>query len=1321
MWPVPRSNVPDWVELEEGEVPLGFLDDDDGLAVLSCLLDYCKLPVVEAVWRQVLMMQAEKREKPRRRKRKWCEVYQHSVQKEKDIFSGFKKVLRKMGGNPTIFEKEDLTTVDSETTTTIETDPATSSNATANSLSDQKVLETNTMRKSAARKVKPVDDAPPDGSVPEGNVDWKRSRLEAAKLRARYGHRWDKYVLPRFSSTKPGSRLRPERLKDILDKATILTPQEKEFLSYVLFCREEALAWEFSECGRIDPEVVPPQKIRTVPHKAWQSRSIPIPKPLMEKVIQILRERIERRILERSHASYRNNWFLVQKKDGGLRLINDAQKINGVTIRDALIPPGADEFSEEFGGCLLLSLLDLFSGYDQIELHPESRDLTTFATPLGLFRYCTIPMGGTNSVAQFMRAMNQILSDLIPHICRAFLDDLCVKAPRTDYDNEEIEPGIRRYVFEHILNINAVLLNCELAGATVSGAKSQWCQRQATVVGYLCTPEGRAPDQKKVIKINEWRVCIEVHDVRSFLGIVGFYRIWIKDYGIIARPLFDLLKKKASWVWTEQEQGAMEYLQWKITSAPILATLVYDDPRYGAIFLMVDASLIGWGGVIEQVGPDKKRHPCRFESGVWSPAETRYDATKRELRGLLYALKRCRRYLFGVHFTIETDALVLVHQLNGAASDVPGALLMRWIAWIRLFDFDIKHIPGSKNAAADGLSRKPPGPSDLREKEEEEDIDDWVDAQIYTHEVARSFVTELREAGYVLEGEWSEESRQIARFLTTFTVPSDLKTRAAIQSFKTRALNFFVSKGKLWRRPKNSRYEPKLVVDSVLERKKIFEELHRKVGHKGRDETYRRVHKLYFWKGLYKDVQKWVQACPECQKWDPRRFEEPAQHTQPSALPWARWSLDIQYLPSQRNKRRIYCVEARDDLTGYPEACLSGDRTAAKVFDFIYENILSRWGWPLLVTIDGGSEFKGEVKEGLEAMRIKRVNISPYNSRANGQVEAGHFTIASALAKLDTGQKGGLNMKLAAVLYADRTTTRASHGMTPFWLAHGYDPISPIEIDVPSWRMARWDCLPLVTPESSEEEKKKVCEELVQLRAKILLDCVDRHEEAAKRVSEARRTWAERRNRMLKYRMRPSTQEIKKGDLVLVYDEVRSIDMSTARKLQSRWHGPYRVREVAPKRVYLLQTLDGIPIVGSFPPTRIKKFFQLDGVLVTEDDSTMQPNHLRPLDPTDQKGEGSGAQEIVIEEEVVQAVPGRVERLSDMRPTTRSQTAAAAKAGRPQLVVELRRGKPPGWKEGLPSDQNKTKGRESSPPSEKEKEPGVVDDVDPSGSVRRED
>ena len=365
-------------------------------------------------------------------------------------------------------------------------------------------LRTLTMRKTVANKVRPVDSALSDGSVPDGDPTWREKALAVAQTKMTFGSEWDELVVPRFTELVRGSRLTPDRLLALLSTVDgVLSDQEKEMFVHILFNREAALAWDFSECGRISPTVIPPQVIKTVPHLAWQTKSIPIPKPLLPKVIDLLRQRQDRGIIEHAHGSYRNNWFLVQKKDGGLRLINDAQKANAVTIRDAFVPPGAEEFSEDFGGCKVLSLLDLFSGYDQIALDPVSRDLTTFLTPIGLFRMTTLPMGGTNSVAQFQRAMTRIFYNLIPHVCRVYLDDISIKGPRHDSQGRLTRPGIRQFIADHLQNIDAVLLDAELAGATIAAVKSQWCQPQAVLLGYLYTPEGQLPDDAKIRKLAE--------------------------------------------------------------------------------------------------------------------------------------------------------------------------------------------------------------------------------------------------------------------------------------------------------------------------------------------------------------------------------------------------------------------------------------------------------------------------------------------------------------------------------------------------------------------------------------------------------------------------------------------------------------------------------------------------------------------------------------------------------------------------------------------------------------------------------------------------
>src|SRR5437588_5384748 len=150
------------------------------------------------------------------------------------------------------------------------------------------------------------------------------------------------------------------------------------------------------------------------------------------------------------------------------------------------------------------------------------------------------------------------------------------------------------------------------------------------------------------------------------------------------------------------------------------------------------------------------RHPVRYESGLWTPAETRYDAVKLECRGLLRALKKFRYYLYGVHFLVEVDAQTLIHQLNQPTSDIPGAIVGRWIAYIRMFTFDIKHVPGTKHKGPDALSRRPGTEEELGELEEggEEAVrrfDEFVDGELGMTEVSGEGSEKLDCRGFCTE------------------------------------------------------------------------------------------------------------------------------------------------------------------------------------------------------------------------------------------------------------------------------------------------------------------------------------------------------------------------------------------------------------------------------------------------------------------------------------------------------------------------------------------------------------------------------------------
>jgi hypothetical protein len=1026
-------------------------------------------------------------------------------------------------------------------------------------------LKVNALYKRKGVKVHPRDDVPSDGSTPDGDPQWKNKKWEEAVRRLNPNRKYKEYITGRFSAVPEGFRMNQDRLDQVLRGVREqLTPEELEIFTEILRNREAALAWDLSECGRVDPLVAPPQVIKVTKHTAWQAKSIPIPLAMQPKLIELLKKKVKYQQLEESHGSYRNPYFLVVKKDGGVRFILSATKYNGITIRDANAPRGAEAFSEGFSMCQVLTIIDLLSGYDQVPLAETSRDMTTIATPLGLLRMCTLPQGATNSVAQFTRVMGRILYDLIPEICEPFLDDIGVKGPETTYNNEEIVPGVRRYMLEHLINIDKVLVNLELAGCTASALKTKFCQPTAEIVGYVCGTYGRMPTRARITKILEWGPCKDLTDVRSFTGLTNCCRTWIKAYAEKAQPLTKLLRKKTPWSWDTEQDEAMEALKQEVAHASPTKTLDH-GPGHGEIVLAVDASGKGWGAELSQI-VDGKRCPIRFESGVWTGAESKYDATKLECRAVVYALRRLRIHLYGAHFTLETDSQVLVHQLNGAVNDVPGAMVTRWISYILLFDFTARHVPGIKNGIADGLSRKGEGPSDQLDRQVEGDIEEFVDSHLNSVSI---LVTAVGEG---LERRYGKKMIELVKFLLTMQRPQGI-SKEKYRQLRMTARKFFVENNYLWKRPTSKEKGPLLVVDIPHYQRAVIRATHQLMGHKGVEVTYQAAKQRYWWGGMWNTVKEMIACCETCQKFAPWRPRELSIPTAPGN-PMSKVHLDTQHLPLDHGYK--YLLEARCNLTGWIEAEPIRKATILAVRRFI-RKLISRYGMIKYLVYDGGPEMRGNLKEALKEIGITGIQISGYNPKANAVNEAGHWTIASSLSKLG-GSDGKWHSYLDHALLADRTAIRASHGMSAFYLIYGWEPILPLEVEFPTWRLVNWN-------------KVTSAEDLFAARVRILQRKAQDVALAREKVYKFRRQLADRTDRKQAASIRRPVDQLLPGSLVLVYDVVRSMDMSTSKKLAMRWNGPFRIVSQAPVTgAYKIATLDGIQLSKTISGDHLKKF-----------------------------------------------------------------------------------------------------------------------------------
>ena len=527
----------------------------------------------------------------------------------------------------------------------------------------------------------------------------------------------------------PTAKISEERMKVLNVNATgFLWPEEEKLIQHVMVLNEEGLAFEDAERGTFKQSYFSDYIIPTVPHIPWAFRNIPIPPGIKDKVIDVLKKKIDAGVYEPSQSSYRHKWFVVPKKSGKLRIVHDCQPLNKVTIKDAGLPPNLEDFVEPFAGFQCYTVFDLFWGFDARKLHPDSRDLTAFQTPLGLLRLTSLPTGFTNSPAEFQQCMTFILQDEIPHKANIFIDDLPIKGPKTAYldadgkpETLRENPGIRRFIWEHAVDMHRIMHRVKDAGGTFSGLKTQICLPEVVILGHKCTPEGRTPEDNRVSKIMNWPDLKNPTSVRGFLGLCGTVRIWIPNYSQLARPLTELTHKNAEFVWDERRQQAFDMLKQLVSSAPALHPIDYQSDR--PVILSVDSSYIAAGFILSQVDENGRRRPARYGSLPFNEREAKYSQPKLELYGLYRALQQWRIHLVGVKsLHIEVDAKYIKGMLNHPNLQ-PNAAINRWIEGILLFDFKLIHVPATNFKGPDALSRRETAPG-----EETPEYDDtWLD------------------------------------------------------------------------------------------------------------------------------------------------------------------------------------------------------------------------------------------------------------------------------------------------------------------------------------------------------------------------------------------------------------------------------------------------------------------------------------------------------------------------------------------------------------------------------------------------------------------
>ncbi|RVX22738.1 Retrovirus-related Pol polyprotein from transposon 17.6 [Vitis vinifera] len=405
------------------------------------------------------------------------------------------------------------------------------------------------------------------------------------------------------------------------------------------------------------------------------------PVELKELKVQ-LQELLDKGFIRPSVSPWGAPVLFVKKKDGSMRLCIDYRELNKVTVRNKYPLPRIDDLFDQLQGACVFSKIDLRSGYHQLRVRGEDVPKTAFRTRYGHYEFLVMPFGLTNAPAAFMDLMNKVFKLYLDQFAVVFIDDILVYSR-----SREEHEGHLSIVLQTLRDkqLYAKLKKCEF-----------WLDR-ISFLGHVVSNDGISVDPGKVDAVANWRRPSTVTEIRSFLGLAGYYKRFIEGFSKIALPLTKLTQKGVKFEWSDDCECSFQELKNRLVSAPILTI----PSGSGGFVVYSDASHQGLGCVLMQHG-----RVVAYASRQLKPYERNYPTHDLELAAVVFALKIWRHFLFGETCEIFTDHKSLKYLFSQKELNMRQR---RWIELLKDYDCIIQYHPGKENVVADALSRKSVG------------------------------------------------------------------------------------------------------------------------------------------------------------------------------------------------------------------------------------------------------------------------------------------------------------------------------------------------------------------------------------------------------------------------------------------------------------------------------------------------------------------------------------------------------------------------------------------------------------------------------------